>query len=80
MCTLKIKKTLENGRRGAVHNIKFIMKKVFNLDEEKKGHLATRSFWQGKKAENVLFLFLTVGTRGIYLSLTLGTARFKQQD
>ena len=42
-------------------------------------HLATGrfSFWPGKKAENVNFISY-VGIRGIYLSLTLGTAKFKQ--
>ena len=34
-------------------------------------------FWQGKKAENVVFLF---GTKGIYLSLTLGTTKFRQLE
>ena len=36
-------------------------------------------FWQGKKAEN-FFLISDLGTRGIYLSQTLGTAKFKQLD
>ena len=38
-------------------------------------------FWQDKKAEIDLFDFISdVGIRGIYLSLALGTAKFKQLD
>ena len=47
------------------------LKKIFNLDEEKiECALSNKEFcfWQGKKAENVLFLFISdVGTHGIYL-------------
>jgi len=57
---------------------------MYSLDEEKINVcLATGiyGFWQGKEADNVyLFLFFYVGIRGIYLSLTLGTAKFKQLD
>ena len=55
---------------------KVSLKKMFNLDEEKieyaLGHKEL-GFRQDKKAENVVFFFFTsdVGTRGIYLSLTL---------
>ena len=56
------------------------IKNMFNLDEEKtECALGNKKlcFWQGKKAENVVFLFLA---SGLYLSLTLGTAKFKQLD
>ena len=36
--------------------------------------------WHSKKAKNVVFFISDVGTHGIYVSLTLGTAKFKQQD
>ena len=36
-------------------------------------------FWQGKKVEIDLILFLTTGILRIYLSLALGTAKFKHQ-
>ena len=37
-------------------------------------------FWQGKKAEKVVIFISDVEIRGIYLSLTLGSAKFKQLD
>ena len=37
-------------------------------------------FWQGKKAEIVVFFISDVEIRGIHLSMTLGTAKFKQLD
>ena len=33
-------------------------------------------FWQDKKAENAVFIISDVGTRGIYMTLALGTAKF----
>ena len=54
---------------------------MFNLDEEKiEFSLGNRAlvFWQGKKAENVVFFISDVLIRGIYLSLTLGTAKLKK--
>ena len=56
---------------------------MFNLDEEKiEFALDNRAlvFWQGKKAENVVIFISEVEIRGIYLNLTLGTAKFKQQS
>ena len=56
---------------------------MFNLDEEKiECALGNKEFcfWQGKKAENVLFFISYVGSRGIYLSPTHGTAKCKLQD
>ena len=54
---------------------------MLNLYEEKKEFaLGNRTlvFWQGKKAESVVGFFISdVEIRGIYLSLTLGTAKFK---
>ena len=58
--------------------------KVRNKDEEKiecaLGNMEL-CFWQGKKAEYVVFN-AGVGIRGPYLSLTLGTgnAKFKQLE
>ena len=57
---------------------------MFNLDEEMiEFALGNRAlfFWQGKKAYNVVCFFISdIGIRGIYLSLTLGSAKFKQID
>ena len=56
---------------------------MFNLDDEKiEFALGNRAlfFWQGTKAENVVFLISDVEIRGIYLSLTLGASKFKQLD
>ena len=56
---------------------------MFNLDEEKIvftfGNKAL-FFWQGRKAENVVFFISDAEISGIYLSPTLGTAKFKQLD
>ena len=56
---------------------------MFNLDEEKiefaLGNWAL-VFWQGKKADNVLLFISDVDDRGIYSSLTLGTAKLEQLD
>ena len=57
---------------------------MFNLDEEMiEFALGNRAlfFWQDKKAYNVVCFFISdIGIRGIYLSLTLGSAKFKQID
>ena len=53
------------------------VKKMFNLNENnKKCALSNKElcFWQCKQSENGVCLFLT---RGIYSSLTFGTAKFK---
>jgi len=52
------------------------------MKKRKKVHLEKGSsvFLAGQKNENGVFLFSNVGTRGINLSLTLGTAKFKQLD
>jgi len=55
---------------------------MFNLDKEKiECALGNQEFclWQGKQTENVVFIS-DVGIHGIHLSLTLGTAKFKQLD
>ena len=54
---------------------------MFNQDEEKIGNREI-GFWQGKKAEFVLILFVTsvAGICGIYLSLALGTAKYEKLD
>ena len=55
---------------------------MFNLDEEKiESELDNKAFcfWQGKKAENGVFVFLTSGLAA-FICLTLGTAKFKQLD
>ena len=47
---------------------------MFNLDDEKiECTLGNKECWQGKKTYNVV-----ISDVGIYLSLTLGTAEFKQ--
>ena len=54
---------------------------MFNQDEGKiECAVGNREicFWQSKKAEIVLIS--NVGICGIYLSLALGTAKFKQLD
>ena len=56
---------------------------LFNLDKEKiEFALVNRAlvFWQGKEAEHAVFFISGVEIRGIYLSLTLGSAKFKQLD
>ena len=58
-------------------------KKMFNQDEEKiKCALENREicFWQGKKAEIVVFFIYDIRICGIYLSMALGTEKFKQLD
>ena len=54
---------------------------MYNLDEEKiECALGTEElcFWQGKNAQIVFFS--DVWTRDIHLSLTIGTAKFKQLE
>ena len=56
---------------------------MFNQDEGKiECAVGNREIcvWQGKKAEIVFDLISDVGICGIYLSLALGTAKFKQLD
>ena len=55
------------------------VKKINNLDEEKFECTVGNKeicFWHGKKAENAVSLFLTLS--GLFLSLTIGTAKLKQ--
>ena len=53
-------------------------KKMFNQDEEQIGN-REKCFWQGKSRD--CFGFISDGgIRGNYLSLALGTAKFKQLD
>ena len=54
---------------------------MYCLDEEKIDvHLASGmyGFWQGKKAENVVYFIFDVGIHEIYLSLTLGLPNKKK--
>ena len=55
---------------------------MFNLEKEKIFvHLATRILVFGRARKPKMFVFIfDVGARGIYLSLTLGTAKFKELD
>ena len=56
---------------------------TYNLDEEKlKCALSNRNFFFFGKARKLKMLYFEsdVGIRCIYLSLTLGTAKFKQLD
>ena len=49
-----------------------LLKNMFHLDDEKiEIALGNKAlvFWQGKKAENVVFFISDVEIRGIYLSL-----------
>ena len=58
------------------------LKKMFNLHGEKiECALGNEDFcfWKGTKAANVYYIS-DVKIRGIYFSLTLGTAKFKQLD
>ena len=58
-------------------------KKMYSLDEEKIEYVLETGrfgFWHGKKVENGGIFISDVGIRSIYLSLTLGTAKFKQLD
>ena len=54
---------------------------MFNLDEEKiECAICNKElyFWQGKKAEIIVFYFW-LEIRGIFLSLSLGTAKTQEQ-
>ena len=51
---------------------------MYNLDEECTVGNKEFCFWHCNKAEYVVFLFLMSETHGILL--TLGTAKFKQQN
>ena len=56
---------------------------MFNQDERKiECEVGNREicFWQGNKAKIVLILCFDVGICGIYLSMALGTTKFKQLD
>ena len=58
---------------------------MFSLDEKKIEFALGKKalvFWQGKKAKNYVFLIFNFNVEicGISLSLTLGTAKFKQLD
>ena len=53
---------------------------MFNLNEENiefSLRNITLVFWQGKKAKNGVLLISDVEIRGMYLSLTVGTDKFK---
>ena len=56
-------------------------KKMFNLDEAKiECALGNRELFFGRARRRDCCVFISdVGTRGIYLSLTLGTAKFNHQ-
>ena len=54
-------------------------KKMFNIDEEKKECTWQHEFFFGRARKPRVF-FSDVGFCGIFLSLTLGTANFKQLD
>ena len=56
---------------------------MFNLDEEKIEFAlgnSTLVFWQGRMPRMFFSFFSDVEFGGIYLSMTLGTAQFKQLD
>ena len=66
---------------GAFGTVFITLKKMFNLDEGKiECAVGNREIcvWQSKKAE--IDFISDVGICGIYLSLALGTAKFKQLD
>ena len=49
------------------------------MKKDRMGGWKQRCFWQGKKSRDYFDFISDVGIRGIYLSLALGTAKFKQQ-
>ena len=55
---------------------------MFYQDEQKIVHLETGTldFWQDKKAEKLVVFISDYGICGIYLYLTLGTAKFELLD
>ena len=53
---------------------------MYNLDEENNVHFFYSFVFAGQESRECCVVISDVGTLAIYLLLTLGTARFKQQD
>ena len=75
LCTCQAALSFNALRKFVIDIPTKMIKKMYSLDEE-KGDLV---FGRARKPRMLCYIS-DVGIRGIYLSLTLGTAKFKQLD